>query len=72
MPETLLKADKVTVAFERLPEGKIRLTSSSWDDGKTIMPAEVLGAWWQGNQVPPDPQAQAGWPGRIAAGGMGG
>jgi hypothetical protein len=30
--EILLKADKVTVTFERLEDGKIRVTTTSWDD----------------------------------------
>ena len=36
--EILLKADKVTVTFERLEDGKIRATSTSWDDAKVILP----------------------------------
>jgi hypothetical protein len=31
--EILLKADKVSVVFERISDGKIRVTSTSWDDG---------------------------------------
>jgi hypothetical protein len=41
--ETLLqKADKVAVMFERLADGKIRVTTSSWDDAKVILPNQVL------------------------------
>jgi hypothetical protein len=36
--EVLLKADKVSVVFERLADGKIRVTTSSWDDAKVILP----------------------------------
>ena len=36
--EVLLKADKVSVVFERLADGKIRATASSWDDAKVILP----------------------------------
>jgi hypothetical protein len=36
--EVLLKADKVSVVFERLAEGKIRVTASSWNDHKVILP----------------------------------
>jgi hypothetical protein len=38
----LLKADRVSVVFERLPDGKIRVTTSSWDDAKVILPNQVL------------------------------
>ena len=40
--EVLLKADKVSVVFERLAEGKIRVTASSWDDAVVILPHQVL------------------------------
>ena len=40
--EVLLKADKVSVVFERLADGKIRVTASSWDDAKVIWPHQVL------------------------------
>ena len=40
--EILLKADKVTVTFERLADGKIRVTTSSWDDAVVIWPSQVL------------------------------
>ena len=40
--EVLLKADKVSVVFERLADGKIRVTASSWDDAKVILPHQVL------------------------------
>ena len=40
--EVLLKADKVSVVFERLADGKIRATASSWDDARVILPHQVL------------------------------
>jgi hypothetical protein len=40
--EVLLKADQVAVVFERLAGGKIRVTTSSWDDAKVILPNHVL------------------------------
>jgi hypothetical protein len=42
--EILLKADKVTVTFERLEDGKIRVTTTSWDDAKVILPNQGLEA----------------------------
>jgi len=39
--EILLKADKVSVSFERLDGGKIRVGTSSWDDPKVILANEV-------------------------------
>ena len=49
--EVLLKADKVAVVYERLPGGKIRVTASSWDDAKVILPNQVLEAAVIGKQV---------------------
>ena len=49
--EILLKADKVTVTFERLEDGKIRATSTSWDDAKVILPYQVLEVAIVGKQV---------------------
>jgi hypothetical protein len=49
--EILLKADKVTVTFERLEDGKIRVTTTSWDDAKVILPNQVLEAAIIGKQV---------------------
>ena len=40
--DILLKADKVSVVFERREGGKIRVTTSSWDDAKVILPNQVL------------------------------
>jgi len=42
--EILLKADKVSVVFERTADDKIRVTTSSWDDAKVILPNQVLEA----------------------------
>ena len=49
--EILLKADKVSVSFERLDGGKIRVGTSSWDDPKVILPNQVLEAAIIGKQV---------------------
>jgi len=49
--EVLLKADKVSVVFERIADGKIRVTTSSWDDAKVIRPSQVLEAAMIGKQV---------------------
>src|SRR5262249_38390538 len=40
--DVLLKADKVAVVFERLADGKIRVTTSSWDDAEIIFPSQAL------------------------------
>src|SRR4029077_16322121 len=40
--DVLLKADKVSVVFERIADGKIRVTTTSWDDAKVILPNHVL------------------------------
>ena len=49
--EVLLKADKVSVSFERLDGGKIRVGTSSWDDPKVILPNQVLEVAIVGKQV---------------------
>ena len=49
--EILLKADKVSVVFERIADGKIRVTTSSWDDAKVIWPNPVLEVATIGKQV---------------------
>jgi hypothetical protein len=42
--EILTKADRVSVVFERIADGKIRVTTSSWDDAKVqVLEAEVIG-----------------------------
>src|SRR5262245_57388135 len=48
--DVLLKADKVAVVFERADGGKIRASTTSWDDAKVILPNQVL-----------DYRRQAGW-----------
>ena len=40
--EILLKADKVAVVFERTADGKIRVTTSSWDEAEIMWPQQVL------------------------------
>ena len=49
--EILLKADKVTLTFERTAESKIRVTTTSWDDAKVILPNQVLEVATIGKQV---------------------
>jgi hypothetical protein len=49
--EILLKADKVSVSFERLDGGKIRVGTSSWDDPKVLLPNQVLEVAVIGKQV---------------------
>ena len=39
------------MVFERLPDGKIRVTTSSWDDAKVILPNQVLEVAIVGKQV---------------------
>ena len=40
--ETLLKADRIVLALERLEGGKIRALARSWDDAKVISLNQVL------------------------------
>src|SRR6266566_9160198 len=40
----LATSDKVTLTVERLPEGKMRVTSGSWDNEKVLFPGQVLEA----------------------------
>jgi hypothetical protein len=47
----LLKADKVSVVFERSAFGEIRVTTRSWDDAKVILPNQVLEVAIIGKQV---------------------
>jgi hypothetical protein len=49
--EILLKADKVSMVFERIDGGKIRATATSWDDAKVILPNQVLEVATIGKQV---------------------
>ena len=49
--ETLLKADRIVVALERLEDGKTRATTTTWDDAKAISPNQVLAVASIGKQV---------------------
>jgi hypothetical protein len=40
--ERLAVTDKTTLAIEKVPEGKIRVTSSLWADEKVILKGQVL------------------------------
>ena len=44
--EKLATSDKVTLTVERLPEGKMRVTSNSWDGEKVLFRNEVLEVRW--------------------------
>jgi hypothetical protein len=55
--EVLLKADKVSVSFERLDGGKIRVGTSSWDDPKVILAHQVLEVARQAGRAGPGRQA---------------
>jgi hypothetical protein len=41
----------VTLTFERTAESKIRVTTTSWDDAKVILPNQVLAVASIGKQV---------------------
>ena len=49
--DVLLKADKVSVVFERIADGKIRVTTTSWDDAKVILPDRQAGRAGPGRQA---------------------
>ena len=49
--EILLKADRVSVVFERIESDKIRVTTSSWDDAKVILANQVLEVAIVGKQL---------------------
>ena len=40
--EKLATSDKVTIVIERQPDGKMRVTSGSWDGEKVILRDQVL------------------------------
>jgi hypothetical protein len=40
--EKLATTDKATIVVEKAPEGKIRVTSGSWDGEKVILKGQVL------------------------------
>jgi hypothetical protein len=40
--EVLALSEDTQVVLTRLPDGKIRATSKSWDEGKVILPDQVL------------------------------
>ena len=44
--EKLATSDEVTLTVERLPEGKMRVTSSSWDAERVFAPDQVLEVRW--------------------------
>ena len=49
--ETLLKADRIVLAPERLDGGKIRATTTSWDGHKVFLSNQVLEVAIVGKQV---------------------
>jgi len=42
--DKLAVSDRITVVFGGLPERKIRVTSSSWDDAKVILHDQIAEA----------------------------
>jgi hypothetical protein len=48
--DVLLKADKVVLVIERISDGN-RVTTTSWDDAKLILPNQVLEVATIGKQV---------------------
>ncbi len=40
--ETLAFTDDTAVVLSKLPDGKIKATSKSWDEAKVIMPEQVM------------------------------
>ena len=46
-----MKPPDVAVVFERTADGKIRVTTSSWDDAVVIWPSQVLEVAVIGKQV---------------------
>jgi hypothetical protein len=44
--EKLATSDKPTLTIERLPDGKMRVTSASWDGEKVFLRDQVLEARW--------------------------
>ena len=42
MLEKLATSDRITIVIERLPDGKMRITSSSWDSEKVLLRDQVL------------------------------
>jgi hypothetical protein len=46
------KADKLSLVAVAQPDGKLRITSSSWDDPLVILPGKLLECSWQENDAP--------------------
>jgi hypothetical protein len=73
--EKLATSDKATIVIERQPDGKMRVTSGSWDGEKVILPDQVLevrrrrpgavarGARKPNEWDPPDRALRSVWPG---------
>lgn len=40
--ETLAYSDETILVVARLPDGKFKVTSKGWDDGKVILPGQIL------------------------------
>jgi hypothetical protein len=40
--ERLATSDKITIVIERQPDGKMRVTSGSWDHERVLFPTETL------------------------------
>jgi hypothetical protein len=48
VPEKLATSDKITIVIERQLNGKMRVTSGSWDHEKAFFRDQVLEVRWRG------------------------
>jgi len=51
MSQIHAKTDKLSLVAVSLPDGKVRVTSQSWDDAVVLLPGEVLAVRWAERQV---------------------
>ena len=51
MSQIHAKTDKLSLVAVPLPDGKMRVTSQSWDDPLVILPGETLVLRWVDRQV---------------------
>lgn len=50
-PQTLLKADDITLVARAERDGHLRLTCKAWEDARVILPGQVLELRWENGQV---------------------
>jgi hypothetical protein len=43
--ERLAMSDKTTIVIEKQPDGKMRVTSESWEGGRVFLKDQVLKVW---------------------------